>query len=77
MLDVGCGPGRMFAEFKTLRWAVSATEPNPDFHEAATQSALAAGYETPSRAGFIEIDARSAFDLITAITEQVESRARA
>ena len=51
VLDVGCGPGRMFAEFGTLRWSVSATEPNPDFHEAASQAALAAGYEAPLRAG--------------------------
>ena len=63
------GPGRMFAEFRTLRWSVSATEPNPDFHEAASQAAVAAGYEAPLRAGFTEIEARSDFDLVTAIND--------
>jgi len=69
VLDVGCGPGRIFSEFRKLRWSVSATEPNPDFHEAATQAALAAGYEAPRRAGFMEIEACSDFDLVTAIND--------
>jgi SAM-dependent methyltransferase len=69
VLDVGCGPGRMFPQFRTLRWSVSAMEPNPDFHETATQAALAAGYEAPCRAGFGEIDTRAAYDLITAIND--------
>ena len=69
VLDVGCGPGRMFAEFNSLHWSVKAMEPNADFHEAATQAALACGYESPVRAGFEEIDAASQFDLVTAIND--------
>lgn len=44
-------------------------EPDPDFHEAAIQAASAAGYEAPRRAGFLEIDAHSDFDLVTAIDD--------
>jgi SAM-dependent methyltransferase len=69
VLDVGCGPGRMFAEFRKLQWSVCAVEPNPDFHEAATEAALNVGYETPRRVGFAEIDADSDFDLVTAIND--------
>lgn len=67
VLDVGCGPGRMFAAFRALGWAVSALEPDESFHETASAAAAAAGYETPWRGGFLDIDAGEAFDLVTAI----------
>jgi len=69
VLDVGCGPGRMFEAFRNAGWSVTAMEPHPEFHEAATQAALAAGYAAPRRAGFADLEARSEFDLITAIND--------
>ena len=69
VLDVGCGPGRMFEAFQRAGWSVTAMEPHPDFHEAATQAALAAGCTPPRRAGFTDLEARSEFDLITAIND--------
>jgi SAM-dependent methyltransferase len=69
VLDVGCGPGRMFPGFRALGWQVAAMEPDAEFHEAATVAALAAGYEAPTRGGFLEIDADAAFDLVTAIND--------
>jgi SAM-dependent methyltransferase len=69
VLDVGCGPGRMFEAFRALDWSVTAMEPHPEFHQAAIQAALAAGYAAPRRAGFTDLEARSEFDLITAIND--------
>src|SRR5467141_718846 len=59
VLDIGCGPGRMFAAFKALGWAVASVEPQADFHEAALQAARNAGCEAPQRLGFGEITAFS------------------
>ena len=69
VLDVGCGPGRMFPVFRALGWDVASLEPDPDFHPAASAAAAAAGYAPPARGGFLELDAREAFDLVTAITD--------
>lgn len=69
VLDVGCGPGRMFPAFCALGWPVTAMEPDPDFREAATAAAAAAGYGPPLPGGFLEIDAQDAFDLVTAIND--------
>jgi len=69
VLDVGCGPGRMFAEFERLGWSVRATEPNPDFHDAAVAAASAAGCEAPLLGGFAKIDGDAEFDLLTAIND--------
>jgi SAM-dependent methyltransferase len=66
VLDVGCGPGRMFAPFRALGWNVVGMEPDADFHEAAIVAASTAGFAPPIHGGFLEIDAR-AFDLVTAI----------
>jgi SAM-dependent methyltransferase len=69
VLDVGCGPGRMFPAFRALGWAVVAMEPDPDFHAAAGEAATMAGYPRPIRGGFLEIDATEEFDLVTAISD--------
>ncbi len=69
VLDVGCGPGRMFPAFKALGWAVTSVEPHGDFHEAALQAARTAGCEPPECLGFAEITALSSFDLVTAIND--------
>lgn len=69
VLDVGCGPGRMFPAFRELGWEVTAMEPDPDFHEAATAAAAAAGYQPPLRGGFLEVDAAGALDLVAAIND--------
>src|SRR5687767_8969485 len=69
VLDVGCGPGRMFPAFTALGWVVSSVEPHPDFHETALQVAHAAGCEPPQRLGFEEITALASFDLVTAIND--------
>jgi SAM-dependent methyltransferase len=69
VLDVGCGPGRMFAAFRGLGWEVASMEPDPDFHEAAVAAAAAAGYPPPVRGGFLEIEAVGALDAVTAIND--------
>lgn len=69
VLDVGCGPGRMFPAFRSLGWSVRAMEPDPAFHEAAVEAARAAGFEVPSRAGFAAIEEQGAYDLLTAIND--------
>ncbi|CAA9336662.1 MAG: hypothetical protein AVDCRST_MAG40-2196 [uncultured Gemmatimonadaceae bacterium] len=69
VLDVGCGPGRMFPAFRALGWEVTSMEPDLDFHEAAILAATAAGYEPPLPGGFLEIDAAERFDLVTAIND--------
>ena len=69
VLDVGCGTGRMFPAFRDLGWEVTAMEPDIDFCEAAAEAASAAGYKPPLRGGFLEIEAREAFDLVTAIND--------
>lgn len=69
VLDVGCGPGRMFARFRELGWEVASMEPDPEFHQAAVAAATASGYRPPSRGGFLEIEAVGAFDAITAIND--------
>ena len=69
VLDVGCGPGRMFPAFRALGWDVVAMEPDPDFHAAAEEAAAGAGYSPPIHGGFLEIDATNHFDLVTAISD--------
>jgi SAM-dependent methyltransferase len=69
LLDVGCGPGRMFPAFRALGWEVASMEPDADFREAAIVAATAAGYEPPRAGGFLEIDAVERFDLVTAIND--------
>lgn len=69
VLDVGCGPGRMFPAFRTLGWHVTSMEPDADFHQAAVDAAAAVGYEAPRRGGFLEIESHSAFDIVTAIND--------
>src|SRR5215207_4775925 len=64
VLDVGCGPGRMFSAFRTLGWSVAAMEPDAEFHAAAVASAEAAGYPAPLPGGFLEIEADREFDLV-------------
>ena len=69
VLDVGCGPGRMFPAFRALGWEVTSMEPDADFREAATLAAAAAGYEPPLPGGFLEIGAVERFDLVAAIND--------
>ena len=69
VLDVGCGPGRMFAAFRGLGWEVSSMEPDPDFLEASVSAAARAGYSPPLRGGFLGIEAVEEFDAVTAIND--------
>jgi SAM-dependent methyltransferase len=69
VLDVGCGPGRIFPHFRALGWDVTSMEPDADFHPAATSAALANGYPAPRKSGFLEIDFSNTFNLVTAIND--------
>jgi SAM-dependent methyltransferase len=69
VLDVGCGPGRMFAQFRALGWEVTSMEPDADFHEAAASAAVGSGYAAPISGGFLEINTEGIFDLVTAIND--------
>ena len=69
VVDVGCGPGRLFSVFHTLGWQAAAMEPDPDFHEAATDAAAAVGYPAPLRGGFLAMESEAAFDLVAAIND--------
>jgi len=69
VLDVGCGPGRMFPAFRALGWEIASMEPDADFRQAAAVAAADVGYSAPLLGGFLEIDARGAFDLVTAIND--------
>jgi len=69
VLDIGCGPGRMFSAFRKLGWAVSSMEPDPEFLELAAQAARDAGYAPPAPGGFLELDTSASYDLVTAIND--------
>lgn len=69
VLDVGCGPGRMLAEYARLGWNVKGIEPDPDFYEEAQQVATESYHVTVGQGGFQDITQENAYHLITAIND--------
>lgn len=66
--DIGAGPGRLLGPLARRGWAITAYEPNPDFHGTATS--VAASFEGQiqvKRGGFEDIDEVSTFDLVIGV----------
>lgn len=66
--DIGAGPGRLLRPLAERGWAITAYEPNPDFHATATR--IAASSRGPIQVklgGFEDLDAVSNFDLVIAV----------
>ena len=66
MLDVGCGPGRMFRPLAKLDWQVTGFEPNGAFFESASREAKQFDFNV-EQAGFNDIADAEAYDLICGI----------
>jgi len=67
VLDIGCGPGRILKPMAEQNWQITAMEPNPDYHAAATGVAHQLDNVTVIGGQFTDIAQESAYDLITAV----------
>jgi SAM-dependent methyltransferase len=66
VLDVGCGPGRLFSPLRALGWRVVGMEPDAAYRARAARVAAPLG--TSVRAGgFNDIEASGEFDLVLGI----------
>ena len=66
--DIGAGPGRLLSPLADRGWAITAYEPNPDFHATATRIAASSrGQIQVKLAGFEDLDEESNFDLVIAV----------
>ncbi len=67
VLDMGCGPGRMLAEYHKLGWHTVGMEPDSDFYQSARDQIKELSEVQVYRGGFSDITFENAFDLITAV----------
>ena len=67
VLDVGCGPGRLFAPLSRLGWQAVGMEPNEAFFAHAKAVAGPLRNVAVERGGFNDVAAVEAFDLIVGI----------
>jgi SAM-dependent methyltransferase len=67
VLDVGCGPGRMLAEYAALGWKVVGMEPDSDFYEEARENFKGIENVEIRPGGLNDNEAVAEFHLITAI----------
>lgn len=67
VLDVGCGPGRLLAEFVRLGWPAEGLEPDPVYLERATGRAAEWRDVVVWRGGFADIEPEPRFDLVVAM----------
>ncbi len=67
VLDIGCGPGRMLAEYHKLGWRITGMEPDPDFHQSASETISEIPDSRLYKGGFGDIDFENEMHLITAI----------
>lgn len=67
VLDVGCGPGRLFGPLERLRWEVTGMEPNAEFLATAREAAAGSRRVRVLRGGFLEVEESGGFDLVVGI----------
>jgi SAM-dependent methyltransferase len=67
VLDVGCGPGRLFHPLERLHWDITGMEPHPDFLAAAREIAKESRRLRAHRGGFQDIEEANAFDLVLGV----------
>jgi SAM-dependent methyltransferase len=66
--DIGAGPGRLLAPLAQRGWAITAYEPNPEFHASAARIAANSRRRIQVKlGGFENIDEESSFDLVIAV----------
>ena len=67
VLDMGCGPGRMLAQYHRLGWHVTGMEPDKDFYQSARSQIKHIPGTPVYNGGFLEMNFESTFHLITAV----------
>jgi SAM-dependent methyltransferase len=67
VLDMGCGPGRMLAEYHRLGWHVTGMEPDADFYQSARNHIAHTPGAKVYKGGFLEMNFEDNFHLITAV----------
>lgn len=67
VLDLGCGTGRMLMPFFSQGWQVTGFEPDTDYFLHARQKHAAEDRVTIENRGFLDLDAKEEFNLVTSI----------
>lgn len=69
VLDIGCGTGRMLAEYTNLGWRATGLEPDGDFYLKARKTIGRRNSVRLVQGGFQTLEAVEEYDLITAIND--------